>query len=282
MSTNLFGRRSESTRINSTKAIWGGLLFSSLALSPAQAAWDLRHAAGVEDLLIDYIRTLPEGQTIKPPRLFFFEGRAYSRGCPNVGIDAPAYCPADHTVYLELGLGNQVAERYGDFGALSIIAHEFGHAYMFKRNQHPVGNAGELAADAFAGGFARYAETRGALEPGDLDEARYTFASVGDYEVYHHDHHGTPMERRQAFEDGYLQGFRLPGDSSPPVRAPLEKPAPTPSAPATPSQQPLPPQANPIERSPSSVMPLLLGAVFLLAMVGGVAALVIHARRDEW
>ena len=147
--------------------------------------------------------------------MFFFEGKAYSRGCPNTGIDAPAYCPADHTVYLELGLGNQVAERYGDFGALSIIAHEFGHAYMFKRNQHPVGKEGELAADAFAGGFARYAEARGTLEPGDLDEARATFASVGDYEVHHHDHHGTPMERRKAFEDGYLQGFRLPGDPSP-------------------------------------------------------------------
>ena len=87
---------------------------------------------------------------------------------------------ADHTVYLELKLGNQVAERYGDFGALSIIAHEFGHAYMFKRNQHPIGKDGELAADAFAGGFARFAEARGSLEPGDLDEARATFASVGD------------------------------------------------------------------------------------------------------
>ena len=255
---------------------------------PARGAWDLDHAAAVEDLLIEYIRTLPDGRTIKPPRLFFFEGKAYSRGCPNTGIDAPAYCPADHTVYLELGLGNQVAERYGDFGALSIIAHEFGHAYMFKRNQHPVGKEGELAADAFAGGFARYAEARGTLEPGDLDEARSTFASVGDYEVHHHDHHGTPMERRKAFEDGYLQGFRLPGDpqpkaSEPPAANPAQPS--TPSAPVRPDQPTFPTPDPQTERPLASAAPvvgLMLGAGLVVAMVAGVVAMLSRAREDNW
>ena len=260
------------------------------SIQSADAAWDLRHAAAVEDLLIEYIRTLPGGLRIQPPRLFFFEGTAYSRGCPNPGIDAPAYCPADHTVYLELKLGNQVAERYGDFGALSIIAHEFGHAYMFKRNQHPVGKNGELAADAFAGGFARYAEQKGSLEPGDLDEARATFASVGDYEVYHHDHHGTPMERRQAFENGYLQGFRLPGDGTaespaPPSNSPSEPAAPAnnaPSNPVSPSAPITPPQA---ERPPASAAPvvgLVLGAGLVIAMVAGVLTMLSRAQDDNW
>lgn len=45
--------------------------------------------------------------------------------------------------------------------------------------------------------------------------ARATFAALGDYNVYHHDHHGTPVERRQAFNVGYLQGFKLPETENP-------------------------------------------------------------------
>ena len=261
-------------------------LLAALPFRPVQGAWDLRHAAAVEDLLIEYIQTLPYGRRIKPPRLFFFEGKAYSRGCPNPGIDAPAYCPADHTVYLELGLGNQVAQRYGDFGALSIIAHEFGHAYMFKRKQHPVGKEGELAADAFAGGFARFAEMKGSLEAGDVEEALDTFESVGDYQVYHHDHHGTPTERRKAFEDGYLQGFRLPGDSAPRTSEPTDTgPAkPSPRAPVTPI--PANPAPDPqFERPPASAAPfvgLFLGVGLMIAMLAGVFAMLTRAREDKW
>ena len=197
---------------------------------------------------------------------------------------------ADHTVYLELKLGNQVAERFGDFGALSIIAHEFGHAYMFKRNQHPIGKDGELAADAFAGGFARYAEARGSLEPGDLDEARATFASVGDYEVYHHDHHGTPMERRQAFENGYLQGFRLPGDgtaesAAPPANSPSEPSAPGTNAPTTPVSPSAPINTPQAERPPASAAPvvgLVIGAGLVIAMVAGVVTMLNRAQDDNW
>lgn len=260
--------------------------------SPAIAAWDLPHAAAVEDLLKKYIKTLPGGATIAPPRLFIYKGKAFSRACPKSGIDAPAYCPGDHTVYLEMGLGDQVAESYGDFGALSIIAHEFGHAYMFKRNKHPVGKEGELAADAFAGGFARYAEKNGALEPGDLDEARATFASVGDYEVYHHDHHGTPMERRQAFENGYLQGFRLPGDrssetSAPPARNRSEPASPKPrERDSTTTNQPtFPAPNNQAERPPGSSAPVLglvLGAGLFIALLAGVVTMVARAREENW
>ena len=184
-------------------SVWG---------AKARAEWDLKHAGAVEDLLGSYIKTLPEGNSIELPRLFIYQGKAFSRACPRSGIDSPAYCPGDHTVYLEITLGNAVSEKFGDFGALSIIAHEFGHAYMVKTNKHPPGKEGELAADAFAGGFARYADSKGLLESGDLEEARSTFEAVGDYEIYHHDHHGTPMERGNAFNEGYLKGFRLHGD----------------------------------------------------------------------
>jgi len=262
-------------------------IFASISLiQPVQAEWDLQHAAVVEDLLVDYIQTLPGGKTIQPPRLFFYEGKAYSRGCPNTGIDAPAYCPADHTVYLELSLGNYVASKYGDFGALSIIAHEFGHAYMFERDIHPIGKDGELAADGFAGGFARYAEMKGYLESGDLDEARATFASVGDYEINHHDHHGTPIERQKAFDEGYLQGFRLPGD---PPSEPQKKSTdqrserPTSRSSQEASRQPDDNQSNnQTVTSAASFLSLVAGLLVIFALLSGIIILIKRAQQDDW
>ena len=246
------------------------------------AAWDLHHAGAVEDLLRDYLLTLPKGKSISPPRLFLYQGKAFSRACPNSGIDAPAYCPGDHTVYLETSLGDQVAASYGDFGALSIIAHEFGHAYLTKLGLHPDGMEGELAADRFAGGFARYVEQKGLLEPGDIVEARATFAAVGDYEVYHHDHHGTPTDRRQAFDDGYLHGFRLPaGDGTSQNQSPAQ-PTADPRQP-TRQEQPLPPP-TPSSVPPSSVLPLLglgIGALLIAVIIAGVITLVSRARGDD-
>ena len=249
---------------------------------PAHAAWDLRHTMAVDDLLKDYLKTLPAGATMAPPRLFVYQGTAFSRACPNSGIDAPAYCPGDHTIYLETGLGDQVAAKFGDFGALSILAHEYGHADLFKRKQHPEGKYGELAADNFAGGFARFVEQKGYLDPGDIDEARATFAAVGDYEVYHHDHHGTPAERRQAFEQGYQQGFRLPGDAATPPTTPLP-PAQAPGAPPTAEQNPPPPIA-PLNNGASPVIPLLglgMGGLLLILIVVGVINMINQARIDD-
>lgn len=83
-------------------------------------------------------------------------------------------------MYLETSLGDQVAESFGGFGALSILVHEFGHAYLSKLSRHPQGKEGEQAAEAFAGRLARYVEGRGLLEPGYIEEARATFAEIGD------------------------------------------------------------------------------------------------------
>ena len=243
----------------------------------AHAAWDLHHAGAVEDLLKDYILSLPKGTSIASPRLFFYQGKAFSRACPNSGIDAPAYCPGDHTVYLEMSLGDQVARSHGDFGALSIIAHEFGHAYLTKLGRHPPGEEGELSADRFAGGFARYVKQKGLLERGDIDEARATFAAVGDYEVYHHDHHGTPAERRAAFEEGYLLGFRVPGEDNTGQRHTPAEPTAEPQQPTRQEQQAPLAQASPA----FAALGLGLGGLFLVLILAGVVALVNRARGDD-
>ena len=139
----------------------------------AFAGWDLEHAGAVEDLLADYIRTLPGGNSVELPRLFIYKGEAYSRACPQSGIDSPAYCPGDHTVYLEISLGDAVATKFGDFGALSIISREFGHAYQFKTRTHPPGKDSELAADAFAGGFAGFIKTKISREDSEDTSLRH-------------------------------------------------------------------------------------------------------------
>ena len=51
-------------------------LFVSIALiQPADAEWDLRHASAVEDLLNDYIQTLPGGGQFSHPDYFFTRGK---------------------------------------------------------------------------------------------------------------------------------------------------------------------------------------------------------------
>lgn len=245
-------------------------------LDKVHGAWDLNHAYAVEDLLKQYIKTLPNGSSVPPPRLIIYEGKAFSRACPESGIESPAYCPGDHTVYLETSLGDQVAKSFGDFGSLSIIAHEFGHAYMTILKIQPPGKNGELAADAFAGGFARFVRAKNMLEPGDIDEARATFASVGDQEVYHHDHHGTPMERRQSFDNGYLMGFQIPGA---PTNSP-ESPSPTDSHQP---EQNIPP-STPAANSSSAALPIVgLGIVgiFIVLAIALIVNLINKARDNE-
>lgn len=212
-----------------------------------------------------------------------YTGTAYSRACPESGISAPAYCPGDHTVYLETRLGDEIANRYGDFGALSILAHEFGHAVMSQLQRHPTGKEGELAADTFAGGFARFAEAQGLLEPGDLNEARATFAAVGDHNVYSHDHHGTPAERQSAFEQGYARGFRLPENGNGPTTAPpTPAPAPTPPPSAAPTQPADPAPVQPGDAGPAAaLLGLGLGVVAAVAIAAALIALIRRAAEGD-
>ena len=212
-----------------------------------------------------------------------YTGTAYSRACPASGISAPAYCPGDHTIYLETRLGDEIASRYGDFGALSILAHEFGHAVMSQLQRHPAGKDGELAADSFAGGFARYAEAQGLLEAGDLNEARATFAAVGDHNVYSHDHHGTPAERQSAFEQGYTLGFRLPDNGSGPTAAPqAPAPAPAPAPPSAPTQPADPVPVQPGGAGPAvALLGLGLGLVAAIAIGAALIALIRRASEGD-
>ena len=71
----------------------------------------LHHAGAVEDLLRAYFLTLPQRKSVAPPRLFIYQGKAFARACPNSGIESPAYCPGDHTIYLGTGVGDEVGVK---------------------------------------------------------------------------------------------------------------------------------------------------------------------------
>lgn len=256
----------------------GGLFIA--AGGTAKAAWDPPHAAAAEDLLNRFTRSLPNGARITPPRVIIYQGTAYSRACPDSGIKAPSYCPGDNTIYLETSLGDAVDARYGDFGALSILAHEFGHALMSQLQSHPTGKQGELAADRFAGAFARYSESKGVLEPGDLNEARLTFAAVGDHNIYSHDHHGTPAERKAAFDDGYVHGFRIPTDASNGDPITPQQPQTPPTAPS--AQPPVPTTERSADAAPAgALLGLGLGIAATIALGAAMIALIRRATSED-
>ena len=251
-------------------------------LLPSQAKWDMSTAWAIENHLQAFIKGLPGGQSVKPPRMFLYRGSAHTKDCPDqteTGIDGPSYCPGDNTVYLEMGLGDEKSREYGDFGALSIISHEFGHAYLIQTGQHHNDVQGELDADRFAGAFARYAEAKGLLEPGDLKEAQDTFHSVGDHDVS--SPHGTPQERLDAFNRGYAEGFvgqPDSGNTSAPEPTAPEVPVPVPQVPV-PAPAPTP-QGDAVNPS-GVVVALLVSILVVIALVGSVVALIRHSSEED-
>lgn len=112
----------------------------------------------------------------------------------------PFYCPADHTLDLDLGFFQALRERFsapGDFAQAYVMAHEVGHhvqtllgiseTVMAGRRRPGPAEANalsvsqELQADCFAGVWARHAhQARQVLEEGDLEEALAAAAAIGD------------------------------------------------------------------------------------------------------
>ncbi|MFN4185280.1 MAG: neutral zinc metallopeptidase [Hyphomonas sp.] len=144
-----------------------------------------------------------EGYT--PPRVVLYE-QGTNTGC-GFGQSAmgPFYCPADQSVYLDLGFWRDMETQLGasgaEFARAYVIAHEFGHhvqtltgasqkarqAQQQARSQEEANQysiALELQADCYAGFWAanaaRVSGGAVALEPGDLEEGLKTANAIGD------------------------------------------------------------------------------------------------------
>ncbi|PKP79803.1 MAG: flagellar biosynthesis protein FlgM [Alphaproteobacteria bacterium HGW-Alphaproteobacteria-18] len=179
-----------------------------------------------------------EGYT--PPRVVLYE-QGTQTGC-GFGQSAmgPFYCPADQSVYLDLGFWRDMETQLGasgaEFARAYVIAHEFGHhvqtltgasqkarqAQQSARSQEEANQysiALELQADCYAGFWAanaaRVSGGAVALEPGDLEEGLKTANAIGDDMIQKRTQgrvtpenftHGTAEQRMTWLRRGYGSG----------------------------------------------------------------------------
>jgi len=140
------------------------------------------------------------GRQYQEPRLVLFSGAVESACGMAQAAVGPFYCPADSRVYIDLDFLAQLQRTIGapgDFAAAYVIAHEVGHHVQNQlgtlRRAEEARHGGdraaanavqvriELQADCLAGLWARRAQdSRGILEPGDIEEGLNAAAAVGD------------------------------------------------------------------------------------------------------
>ena len=170
----------------------------------------------------------------RPPNLVLFDGRVNSAcGLASAAV-GPFYCPGDQKVYLDTSFFHELDRRFGapgDFAQAYVVAHEVGHHVQnqlgtmaqfdrevarlpeAQRNQAQVRL--ELQADCYAGVWGYFAQKRGLLEPGDLEEGMRAAAAVGDDQIMKRTQgyvvpdaftHGSAQQRTRWFQRGLQSG----------------------------------------------------------------------------
>ncbi|HLK63251.1 MAG TPA: neutral zinc metallopeptidase [Bryobacteraceae bacterium] len=173
------------------------------------------------------------GRQLNPPRVIPFQGRI-TTACGVLEPGNGAFCSRDNSIYLDAEFLAQnmmnaanALKTDGDYAAIVIAAHEFGHVVAAQLNAVSAGKEfeSEQVADCFAGVITRRSKTDGLLEAGDLEEGMYSLANAGD-EVGHkvgNDlaerlhfivrmgglSHGFVEQRQGAFLQGYYGGANL-------------------------------------------------------------------------
>jgi predicted metalloprotease len=155
-------------------------------------------------------------------------------GCGQAGAEmGPFYCPEDEKVYIDLGFYRELATRFGapgEFAQAYVISHEVGHHLQNVLGIEPKvreaqrRNPGsrnelsvklELQADCLAGVWARSAQARQLLDPGDLEAGLRAAAAVGDDRLQkaatgrvspENFTHGTSAQRSEWFRRGLDTG----------------------------------------------------------------------------
>jgi predicted metalloprotease len=195
--------------------------------------------ASTEDVWTDIFRQ--QGRAYSKPTLVLFT-EAVRSACGEAGAAVgPFYCPGDQKLYLDLGFFNELQTRFrapGDFAQAYVIAHEVGHhvqnllgtmdkvdsvrGRMSEAEANQLSVRLELQADFLAGVWAHYAQQKGILEPGDIEEALGAASAVGDdrlqregqgYIIPDSFTHGTSEQRIRWFRKGLETGDLRQGDT---------------------------------------------------------------------
>ncbi len=195
--------------------------------------------ANTEDVWTDVFRQM--GRQYREPKLVLFGGRVES-ACGLAGAAVgPFYCPGDEKVYLDLSFLNELHTRFrapGDFAEAYVIAHEVGHhiqrvlgtmekvdaarGRLSEEENNQLSVRLELQADFLAGVWAHYAQKKGVVEAGDMEEALGAASAVGDdrlqreaqgYVVPDSFTHGTSEQRIRWFRKGFETGDMRQGDT---------------------------------------------------------------------
>lgn len=181
------------------------------------------------------------GEQYRKPTLVLFTDQVRSACGAAEAAVGPFYCPGDEKLYLDLSFFNELQTRFrapGDFAAAYVIAHEVGHHVQnlmgtMDKVDRTRGRASEaqandlsvrleLQADFLAGVWAHYAQRKGILEQGDIEEALGAASAVGDdrlqrqtqgYVVPDSFTHGSSEQRARWFRRGLETGDIRQGDT---------------------------------------------------------------------
>ena len=195
--------------------------------------------ASTEDVWSDLFRQA--GGNYRKPTLVLFTDQVSSACGQASAAVGPFYCPEDEKLYLDFAFFRDLQSRFrapGDFAQAYVIAHEVGHhvqnllgtmervnAAQRQRSEAEANQLSvrlELQADFLAGVWAHYAQRKGLLEQGDIEEALSAASAVGDdrlqreaqgYVVPDSFTHGSSEQRIRWFRHGLETGDMRQGDT---------------------------------------------------------------------
>ncbi len=188
--------------------------------------WSANDADGCPDTIEDLIELgrsevdafwaelfATEGVEYEAPIRFEAYSTPIRTPCGEAELHNAFYCGRDHSIYYDISFFQEELDTNGDYSPIFIIAHEWGHLVqalldiLFDDTRYSIQN--ELQADCLAGVFTAHAEEVEILETGDFEEAVVALFRVGDSDdtpFFDPGAHGTPGQRIDAFNKGFLKG----------------------------------------------------------------------------